>query len=339
MRKAFKWEFWPQWMFYLPVYVVYLWYSLRARTMMFFSTVNPCMYMSGFIDYSKYDILQKLPINLIPKSFLLPQGTGLQVVLDLLKNEELSFPFIIKPNKGQRGFAVEKISTETELKKYLNKYNTELLLQEYIDYPLEFGVMYYRHPASDYGTVSSVVKKEFLYIEGDGKSSIKALIKNSPRGKYYQKLLFKRYRDDLNQILRSGEKKKLVEIGNHCKGSTFYNANNLINAELTAVFENISNKIEGFHFGRYDLRVESIEKLYSGDFKVVELNGVNSEPAHIYDPKMSIFKAWRAMFKHWKVIYKIGTYNHKHGVAYMSLKEGYRTTRQHFKRRKKEVIS
>ena len=60
MKKLFKWEFWPTWLFYLPVYVVYLWYSLRARTIMFFSASNPGMFMGGFVDYSKYDILKNI---------------------------------------------------------------------------------------------------------------------------------------------------------------------------------------------------------------------------------------------------------------------------------------
>ncbi len=305
--------------------------------MTFFTAVNPCMRMGGFIDYSKYKILKRLPGDIIPTSILLRSPVTPEGVLELLKENKLTFPVILKPNRGQRGFAVAKIEDYAELDDYLKKYHTELVLQEYIDANLEFGIMYHRHPSEETGKITSVVRKVFLEVEGDGKSSLRQLISSSPRGKYYKKLLFRTFEAELDQVLKTGEKKRLVEIGNHCKGATFYNDNHLINGKLVEVFDKISKEVDGFYFGRYDIKCDTLDDLYRGRIKVVELNGVNSEPAHIYDPKMPLRKAYGVMFRHWKIIFKIGTYNRKMGIRYMPLREAYSITRKHFKRRKTEI--
>lgn len=134
-------------------------------------------------------------------------------------------------------------------------------------------------------------------------------------------MLFKKHLLDLNIVLKEEEKKQLSEIGNHCKGATFYDANDLINDDLHRVFDMISIPIKGFHFGRFDIKIQSINDLYKGEnIKILELNGANSEPTHIYDPKMPLWKAYRDMFSHWKVLFKISRLNNKNGVNYASSK-------------------
>ena len=38
----------------------------------------------------------------------------------------------------------------------------------------------------------------------------------------------------------------------------------------------------------------------------MEINGVNAEPTHIYQPGHGLFKAYRDIFSHMKIIYEIG---------------------------------
>ena len=48
------------------------------------------------------------------------------------------------------------------------------------------------------------------------------------------------------------------------------------------VIDEVAATYDGFFFGRFDLRVGSVEALARGDgFKVIELNGVTSEATHI----------------------------------------------------------
>lgn len=58
-----------------------------------------------------------------------------------LEQFPLDFPFIVKPNIGERGIGVELIRNKFDFKNYLALHdNSDLILQEYINYPLEFGV-------------------------------------------------------------------------------------------------------------------------------------------------------------------------------------------------------
>lgn len=338
MKKIFKWEFWPFWLFYTPVYILYLWYSLRARSMIFFSATNPSMYMGGFVDYSKYDILMKIPEAVVPKTVLLDTENPLEEAKDEIQAGNFQYPLILKPDMGERGFGVQKIDTEEELERYFSNFKTKTLLQEFVGLPLEFGVLYYRYPDEERGHISSVVMKSFLTVVGDGKSDLQTLFQQSERAQYYEHLLLKQYKDRLTEVLPEGESLILEEIGNHSRGTMFLNKNDLINDELIDAFDRISKNVDGFYFGRYDLRVASIEDLYKGNIMVMELNGANSEPAHIYDPNMPLFRAYRFLFKHWKTIFKIGRLNHKKGVPYMKSFKGIKVVREHFKRRKKEVV-
>lgn len=99
----------------------------------------------------------------------------------------------------------------------------------------------------------------------------------------------------------------LIEpIGNHCRGTEFVNRNDLIKDEIHAVFDEISSTVDGFYYGRYDLKVRDFESLYTGNgIKIMELNGVSAEPAHIYDAGYKLLDAYKDILYHWRLIIKI----------------------------------
>ena len=58
--------------------------------------------------------------------------------------------------------------------------------------------------------------------------------------------------------------------------------------KLEKTFDKILSHINGFYYGRLDIRYEKFEDLENGlNFSIIELNGAMSEPTHIYDPKHS----------------------------------------------------
>ena len=61
----------------------------------------------------------------------------------------------------------------------------------------------------------------------------------------------------------------------------------------------------------------------------MEINGANSEPAHIYDPSTSLYNAYYELFKHWNIIYRISRYNHQKGVRYLNLVQAVRQIIRH----------
>lgn len=338
IKKRMAWEFWPVWILYIPIYILYLWHSLRSRSFFYFSAANPSMVLGGMLGYSKWDILKRFPQHYLPATIYLHAGTNADQVLHACEKKGIAFPFILKPDKGERGMAVEKIRDHKALHEYLEKYGTnqDLLLQEYIDFPEEYGVMYWRFPGASKGIVDSVVKKGFLRVTGDGKSTLRELIMTHERASRYQQSLFEQYAGELDHVLPDQQTKKLVEIGNHSRGTTFYNANHLINAALVEQFDALTKEVDGFYFGRFDIRVKRKDDLYTGHhMKLMEVNGANSEPAHIYDPGTNLFDAYKHLFYHWRNLYQISRENHRKGLKYMTFLKGSRKLRQYFKRKKK----
>jgi hypothetical protein len=56
------------------------------------------------------------------------------------------------------------------------------------------------------------------------------------------------------------------------------------------------------------------------NLKIIELNGVTSEATHIYDPKLSLFDAYRVLFQQWRIAFEIGALNRKRGVRPASVR-------------------
>jgi hypothetical protein len=217
---------------------------------------------------------------------------------------------------------VRKISSENQVELYLDSLSKDFLVQEFLDLPIELGVFYTRMPDQPAGYVNSVVIKDMLTVIGDGKSTLKDLILDKPRAKLQWKKLQKVHAEQLDRILPAGQKFTVNSIGNHSLGTTFLNGDYLINDKLSKTFDTISKQIAGFYFGRYDLRCASIEDLYEGKIKIMELNGCGAEPAHIYHPGFPLWKAMGILFTHWKNIFLISTQNHKRGVAFTPFREG-----------------
>ena len=172
------------------------------------------------------------------------------------------------------------------------------------------------------GTVSSVVLKGLLSATGDDKLCIRQLMMMNERAKLQINRLTEIGNIDLDYIPRKDEKIILEPIGNHNRGTAFLDGNYLINQQLIDVIDKISKNIDGFYYGRYDLRCKDEQALYNGDIKVLELNGSVSEPAHIYSPGFPLLEGYRILYRHWRILYKISSMNHKNGVPYMSFRTG-----------------
>ena len=91
-----------------------------------------------------------------------------------------------------------------------------------------------------------------------------------------------KYQSLWDTVIDEGKTIRVEPIGNHNRGTKFVNANLLITPKLVAVVDEIVKHIPGFYYGRIDLKAQSIGKLLNGEeIRVLEFNGVNSEPTHI----------------------------------------------------------
>jgi hypothetical protein len=316
------WEYWPFGILQGPVFVYWMWLSLKARSIFFFSASNPGILSGGMMGESKFEVLNKVPPSITPKTILVRVPTDKKAVLAILQENSLSFPVIFKPDLGERGWLVERIDTEADIGSYLQKIKINFLIQEYVNLPLEYGVFYYRFPDAEHGVVSSVTAKEFLSVTGDGKRTLEQLIMDMPRARLQEKALKAKYHAEWAIVVPAGKRMELVPIGNHALGTKFINANHLITPRLTATFDRIGKQVDGFFFGRFDLRCATIEDLETGNIQVVELNGCGAEPAHIYDPTYSFWDAMGVLFRHVRHMYEISVANHERGIPYLSFSEG-----------------
>ncbi|RIV23978.1 hypothetical protein DYU11_13525 [Fibrisoma montanum] len=323
------WEYWPFAVVYFPIFIYHLWLSIKARSLFFFSAANPSIETGGLLGESKIDILDLISDEFKPKTLFVPADTHINDVFAQIDAHGLTFPLIAKPNVGERGWRVEKLEHWEDLVNYCQGSPVDFLIQEYVDEPLELGVFYYRFPGQVQGVISSIVQKAFLTIRGNGQNCIEELIMQNERAILQLPALTAKYGHRFHEIPAPGEVITLVPIGNHSKGTTFLDANHLITPGLTRVFDRISAPIDGFYYGRYDLRTRSMADLYAGrHIRVMELNGAGAEPAHIYQPGFSIWEAWNVLVSHWRVLYDISRENHRRGVAYMTLSEVVRIWRR-----------
>ena len=290
------------------------------------------MRFGGMIAYSKSDVTELVPESYLPKSVFLDSTITESEVLKLLEEKEMVFPLIIKPDMGERGKGVKVLRTLKELVASISKLNEPMLLQTYEDLKMELGILYARNPVEEKGRITSIVVKDFPVVVGDGKRNMLQLILGNLRTRLSYKVHVKRFADSLEQVPLDGDKIRMVNIGNHMLGTTFFDGNHLNSPELETVFDQLAKHIEGFYIGRFDLRANSLDDLLKGDFKVIEVNGVNSEPCHIYDPEMPLWKGIRDLLIHWRRVYEISVANHKTGVPYASFSE----IRAEIKRHNKE---
>jgi len=320
--KLFHWEYWPFGIIQLPLFFMWLWYSLRERSFFYFSASNPGILSGGMMGESKYEVLSLVPEEVKPRTILIKKSSTPEELAQHLKKNNLEFPLIFKPDLGERGWMVRRINNEVEAAQYLSEIKIDFIAQELVELPLEFGVYYVRFPNEERGRVNSITAKEFLSVKGDGKKTLQELILANDRALLQFETLAEKYGSRMQEILPTGKEEVLVSIGNHCLGTKFLNANHLITPTLSDSFDRISKRIKGFYFGRYDLRCATIADLEKGNVKIVELNGCGAEPSHIYHPDASLLKGVKDLITHWQNLYRVSRENHQLGVAYLSFQEG-----------------
>ena len=292
----------------------------------------------GFMSESKKEIYNIIPNQFYPKTELILEKTDFQNVISQIEKAQINFPFIAKPDIGLRGSAVKKIQSVDELIDYHNKANFDYLIQDLISYENEVGIFYVRFPNQEKGKITGIVAKEYLIVEGDGNSKIVDLIKINPRFELQLNALQREYGNQLNEVLKVGEKRNLVPYGNHARGAKFIDASDKISQQLTTVMNQVCLQIPEFYFGRLDVMYNNWNDLELGkNFSIVEVNGAASEPTHIYDPKHSLFFAWKELARHITYMYKISVANHQRGFPYLSHKEGMREYRLHLEQSTKIV--
>ena len=318
--KLFHWEYWPMWLVYFPVSFYYIFLSIKSKSFFFFSASNPNIETGGMFFESKWKIYELMPKQYFPTTVFIESSEEISMVLKKMEDASIAYPIIAKPDRGERGWLVQKIHSESELINYRSSVNIDFLIQSFIDYPIELSIFYFRNPKSNTGAITSITLKKFLTIKGDGKNNIETLLKADNRAFLQFKRLKKQANIDFEKVLLGGEELVVVPYGNHALGAKFVNYSQILDQALVNSIDHISKQISGFYFGRFDLKCASIEDLKNGkNISILELNGAGAEPAHIYDPSFSFFQAQLVLAQHYKMMYDASRENNKTGIPFMTL--------------------
>jgi len=335
-------EFWPPALFYAPVIAYWFWLGFRHRSLTLPTVANPLMEMGGLCGESKTrqfaTMADEARAWLAPyvSAVRTPAGNPAETVEALLRAAEaegFGFPLVAKPDIGCQGAGVRVMRGEADLLAYLAAFpvGERLMLQRLIEHEGEAGIFYVRRPGEETGRIFSMTFKFFPYVIGDGKATLAELIRRDPRAGRVPHLYLPRHRDRLDWVAPAGEKVRLIFSGNHCKGAVFRDASALVTPALTARMDWLARSIPAFHFGRFDVRFASAQRLLEGeDFTVIEFNGGGSEAIHIWDPDADLGSAYRALFAQIRTLFEIGAANRAEGHAPSHWRQLVRSWRREF---------
>jgi hypothetical protein len=310
-------EFWPGWLFYAPVVLFWVLKAIRYGSVTLPSLCNPRIEAGGICGESKNQILDLAgPVArpwVADYAALTTQGHAdaddLSLALAAMARAGLEFPVVAKPDMSCNGVGVRVVRDTVQLAAYLAAFPraTALQLQALVTYEGEAGIFYIRHPGEARGRITSVTLKYPPVVVGDGRRSVAGLIAADERLNAVSHVLLPKLGAKAEHIPALGERVTLVFVGNHCRGSTFKDGLDIVTPALEARIDEIMRDVRDVYFSRIDLRYESLEALREGrGFKIIEFNGAASEATNIWDPAMTIGKAYREQFFHYGESFKIG---------------------------------
>ncbi len=328
LDRTIYWEFWKPLRFYLPLAPWIAWQAARAGGPTVITAANPAIEHGGLTGESKWALDQRMRVHnaaYLPRTTLLelrePLPRRLARAREFMEREALDYPVVLKPDVGHRGLGVLVARDDDALVRRLRATKLDLLLQEYVA-GQEYGVYYLRYPKWPRGQVPSVCAKVPLVLTGDGVSTLERLILDDHRAVSMAPVFLRRFRARLEEVPAAGARVKLVEIHAHSLGAMFVDRADLRAPALARAIDTISQSTApSLYIGRYDVRAASPVALQSGEFKVIEFNGITGEPGDMYDPRNSLWSGWRRMSAHWRHAYEIGAANHRRGAPISSLRD------------------
>jgi hypothetical protein len=150
----------------------------------------------------------------------------------------LKYPIIFKPAKCSGcGFGVSKIDNQNQAIEYLKglTFDTPIIAQVLDKRKHEYTILYERYPLTKRGRVIAITER--------------VPVKN--KGEF--------------QIHNLGYGQRRCHVVDH---------SHLITPDFERLIDKITKKIPCLYVGRYDVKADSLESLLSGNFGVIELNGV-----------------------------------------------------------------
>ena len=320
----------PPTLFYVPLVLNWGWQSLRYRSLSLPSLVNPLIFVGGLWGESKQvylDMVTGHSREWLARYVTLQRQADAEATvrraLELAQASGLAMPFVVKPDIGWQGYGVRPIASAPALMDYVAAFpeGATLIVQEMVRWEGEAGVFYIRQPGAESGRVAGLTLRYFPHVVGDGRRTVRDLILADERASWKSNLHLGLQgghagvtTELLERIPAEEEVVRLAFIGSIRVGGLYRNADALITPALTARFDAISRSMPEFHYGRFDIRFASVERLRQGeDFKIIEINGAGSEAISAWDPETPVRQVYARLIAQQNLLFEIGAANRARG--------------------------
>jgi hypothetical protein len=221
----------------------------------------------------------------------------------------LAYPLIAKPDIGWCGYGVRRIDSDAALAGYAAGVpdGGAFILQRLIAAPNEAGLLYIRQPGAASGALAAITLRHTPFVIGDGRRSIAQLVEANhryrPHAAGYAASIGK---SSFERVPASDERVFLTTIASLRIGARYEDASARITRALSARIDDIARSMGDFHYGRFDVRFDSMASLLGGDFSIIEVNGAGSEAIQFWDPALTIGEAFRGVFAKQCQIFRLG---------------------------------
>lgn len=323
----------PEWIVHTPLYAYAAWLAVKHGGLTLPALANPSICIGGIAGESKTDLASLLGPHArthFAPFITVAASLPLSAIQDELEAAGLDYPVVAKPDVGLNGRGVKIVRGADELAGHLAAFPREarMILQRYVAEAGEAGVFYVRRPSEETGRITSLTLKYFPRVAGDGRLTLRELILAHPQAAKRAGIYLRRNARRLAEVVPAGEERRIVSVGNHVRGAVFVDGAAYITHAMTAAFDRIAKDIDGFYFGRFDVRFADLADLARGEkFTIVEYNGASSEPTHVRDPKTPALKAWRDFMAHWRYCFEVGAEQRALGAAPVPLADVFKALR------------
>lgn len=318
------WETWDYRVKLVPLIPVWCWHCLRSGSWWFFTAANPSLTFGGFQGEGKREMYDQLPPGTYPRSLYISPSLTVDEAERQVVSHHYTYPFAVKPDIGMMGLLFRRIDSPEAFRDYHQAVSVDYIVQEFIDYPIEVSVFYYRFPNQPTGTITGFVRKDFLEVTGDGRSTLWALISRYERVDFRLDEMRAKHANHLEYVVPDGETYCLNYALNLTRGGRLVSLAHEKDEQLLAVFDALSHYTKHFYFGRYDIKCRSVAELKQGkNFTIIEFNGAGAAPHHVYGNGNSLWQAYRIVLHHWDMLYRISKYNREQGLSRWSFRRGW----------------
>ena len=208
---------------------------------------------------------------------------------------DLGYRLIAKPDIGWCGYGVRRVDSVDALDAYAAAVPVggASILQRLIAAPNEASLLYVRQPGTGKGALVAMTLRHAPCVIGDGRRSIAALVgadrRCRPHAANYVAALGE---IAFQRVPAKDEQVFLTTISSLRISARYEDASVRITPVLADQIDAIAGSMPYFHYGRFDVRFDTLASLLAGAFSIIEVNGAGSEAIQFWDPALTIRTAF-----------------------------------------------